>query len=319
MADAAAAARERHARLAKPPGSLGRLEELGARLAGIAGTCPPPRPDPAALVVFAGDHGVHARGVTPWPQSITASVAAAIAGGGGGAAVLARSVGASVEVVDVGIAGPTPAGVLDRKVRPGTRDLAAEPAMTGGECRAAVEVGAERAAAAVAAGARVLLCGEVGIANTTPSAAVIAAVTGRPAAEVTGRGSGVDDPTLARKIAVVEAAVARRPADALAALGGLELAALVGFVREGARLGVPVVLDGVITLAAALVAGVPDGCVASHLPVEPGGRVALDALGLEPLLDLDLRLGEGTGALLALPLLRAAADVLRDMATLDEL
>jgi nicotinate-nucleotide--dimethylbenzimidazole phosphoribosyltransferase len=237
-------------------------------------------------------------------------------------------VGAEVVVVDVGVAGDLPSHPLlrDRKVARGTRDLATEPAMTAAEADAARSVGAEVARELVAGGARLLVTGDMGIGNTTPSAAVIAALTGRPAAACTGRGTGIDDATLARKTSVVEGAVARvagaGPEEVLAEVGGLEIAALAGFVAAGVAARVPVVVDGVITLAAVLVAeamapGTVTGCIAGHRSTEPGALVALDHLGLGPLLDLELRLGEGSGACLAVPVVQSAARLLREVATLD--
>jgi nicotinate-nucleotide--dimethylbenzimidazole phosphoribosyltransferase len=250
--------------------------------------------------------------------------------GGAAVNVLARAAGASVLVVDVGVATPLDGaqGVLDRKVRAGTRDLAVEPALTRQEVERALEVGLEVADRLVDEGARCLLTGDMGIANTTASAALVAAFTGASAAEVTGRGTGVDDAMLAHKTGVVAAALERHtpdPADpvgVLAAVGGLEHAALAGFVIGAAARRVPVVLDGVIAGAAALAAvrlapAALDACLAGHRSAEPGHAVALAALGLVPLVDLELRLGEGTGAVLALPLVQAAAAVLRDMATFD--
>lgn len=329
-ARAAADAAALQDRLTKPRGALGRLEALGEQLAAIAGACPPPLPRPAAVAVFAGDHGVVAQGVTPWPQEVTAQMAATIAAGGAAINVLARQLGASVTVVDVGVATPLPPrSALDRRIRAGTRDLSVEPAMTREECRAALDAGAAVAADLVAGGARALVTGEMGIGNTTPAAAVVAALLDRPAAEVTGRGTGVDDAGLARKVAVVDAAldlhagaVATGPEATLAALGGLEIAALAGFVVAGAAAGVPVVVDGVIADAALLAAerlapGTAARCVAGHRSTEPGATAVLDALGLEPVLDLGMRLGEGSGACLALPVLEAAARILGEMATFD--
>jgi nicotinate-nucleotide--dimethylbenzimidazole phosphoribosyltransferase len=244
-------------------------------------------------------------------------------------------VGATVTVVDVGVATPLPAacdgvpGLLRRKVAPGTANLAREPAMALDDCRAALDAGAEVAEELLAGGARALVTGEMGIGNTTPAAAVIAALSGRPATEVTGRGTGVDDAGLARKVAVVEralelhaGAVAAGALTALAAVGGLEIAALAGYAVGGAAAGVPVLVDGVVADAAVLVAerlvpGVAARCIAGHRSVEPGASVVLDLLGLDPVLDLGLRLGEGSGACLALPVVEAAARVLREMATFD--
>ena len=320
-----------HDRLTKPRGALGRLEPLGIRLAGMAGVCPPPVPAPAAVAVFAGDHGVLAQGVSPWPQEVTAQMVANFLAGGAAINVIARQTGAEVVVVDVGVAAVLDAapGLVRRKVRPGTADLTATTAMSLDEARDSLDVGAEVAADLVAGGARCLVTGEMGIGNTTPAAALIAALTGRPPAEVTGRGTGIDDATLARKVEVVQAGLARHavaiaagPLATLAALGGMEIAALAGFIVGAAAARVPVVIDGVIADAALLVAvhlapGVLPFCIAGHRSSEPGASAVLAHLGLEPLLDLGLRLGEGSGACLALPVVEAAARVLREMATFD--
>ena len=309
--------------LAKPPGSLGRLEDLAVQLCEIAGSDPPPLPEPVVVAVFAGDHGVLARGVSPWPQEITAAMVRTFAMGGAAVNVLARRVGAEVVVVDVGVASPV-AGALDRNVRRGTADLSAGPAMTPEEAQRAFDVGVDVARAAVAG---CLVTGDMGIGNTTPSACVIAALTGRPASEVTGRGTGIDDAMLGLKTEIVAGAVdrvrGREPMAVLAEVGGLEIAALAGFITEGVRRRIPVVIDGVIALAGLLVAAsldpsVTDGVVAGHRSTEPGATAVLDHLGLEPLVDLGLRLGEGTGALLAVPILQAAARLYREMATIDE-
>ena len=326
---AAADATDLHDRLAKPRGALGRLETVGIRLAGIAGACPPPVPEPVVVAVFAGDHGVVDEGVTPWPQEVTGQMVAAFCAGGAAVNVLARHAGATVVVVDVGVAtelAPAP-GLLVRKVRRGTANLALGPAMTVDQAAEALDVGADVAADAVAGGARCLVTGDMGIGNTTASAALIAVLTGRAPAEVTGRGTGVDDETLLRKIEVIQRALLRTgpandPLVVLASVGGLEIAALAGFVLAGAAARVPVVVDGVVALAGLLVAaalapGCVDFCFAGHRSTEPGATAALDHLGLVPLLDLGMRLGEGTGACLAVPLVQAAAKVLREMATLD--
>ena len=345
----------RQARLTKPPGALGRLEAISVQLAAIARVSPPPVPEPAVVVVFAADHGVLASGVSPWPQEVTAQMVANFCAGGAAINVLARHVGARVEVVDVGVATPllivpmaeaasdpltdspvdpvsgtqSPAGaeVVGRKVAFGTADLAHGPAMTRTQALLALDVGVEAASRAIASGARCLLTGDMGIGNTTPSAAIIAAITGRPAAEVTGRGAGADDAVLAHKIEVIERALERLQSTAgtltlLEEVGGLEIAALAGLIIGGAAAGVPVLIDGVIAAAAALVAVslCPDSreyLFAGHRSVEPGSTAALAHLGLEPLLDLELRLGEGSGATLALPMLQAAAKILREMATFD--
>jgi nicotinate-nucleotide--dimethylbenzimidazole phosphoribosyltransferase len=328
--DAMAAARALHARLTKPAGSLGALEELSVRLAGLAGACPPPLPVPGAVAIFAGDHGVHAQRVTPWPQEVTAQMVANFLAGGAVVNAFARQVGATVTVVDVGVAVPLePAdGLLARKVRAGTRDFTVEPALTRDEVEQALTVGVEVADNLIDNGAGALLTGDMGIANTTPSAALIAAFTGSDPATVTGRGTGVDDETYARKVGVVSAGLALHrpdPADpvgVLAAVGGLEHAALAGFILGASARRVPVVLDGVIAVSAALAAAAfaphaVDAMVAGHRSAEPGATVALRHLGLTPLVDLGLRLGEGTGALLALPVVAGAVRVLHEVATFD--
>ena len=327
---AMAAARDLQARLTKPAGSLGALEDLSVRLSGLAGTCPPPMPQPATVAVFAGDHGVHAQGVTPWPQEVTAQMVANFLAGGAVVNAFARQAGVRVTVVDVGVATPLPAGgpdLIEANVRRGTRDMTVEPAMTRAEARQAVETGIRVAEQLLDAGAGCLLTGDMGIANTTPAAALIAAFTGATAAAVTGRGTGIDDATYARKIEVVAAALARHAGEedslgVLAAVGGLEHAALAGFVLAAAARRVPVIIDGVIALSAALAAaafapGAVAAMVAGHRSTEPGASVALAHLGLEPLLDLGMRLGEGSGAVLAHPIVLASVRVLHEVATFD--
>ncbi|MFI9121790.1 nicotinate-nucleotide--dimethylbenzimidazole phosphoribosyltransferase [Streptomyces bikiniensis] len=321
---------ERQKRMTKPAGALGMLEIISAQLAGLSRMCPPPIPEPAAVAVFAGDHGVHAQGVTPWPQEVTGQMVANFLGGGAVCNAFANQVGAEVCVIDVGVAADLPAtpGLLPRKVRPGTADFTTGPAMTREEVLAAIEVGVETARDLVAAGNKALLTGEMGIANTTASAALISVFTDVDPAEVTGRGTGINDETHARKVDVVRRALALHtpdpedPIGALAAVGGLEHAALVGLILGAASLRTPVILDGVSTGAAALVARAiaPESlaaCIAGHRSAEPGHVAALNKLGLRPLVDLDLRLGEGTGALLALPLVQSAARAMHEVATFD--
>jgi len=331
-ASAAEASWKRQSSLLKPTGSLGRLEGLGARLSAIAGECPPPVPQSPAVVVCAGDHGVLARGVSPWPGEVTAAMVENFCAGGAAVNALARTVGARVSVLDVGVASELGRHPLLRgsKAKPGTDDLSEGPAMDREEAARAVLAGAGIVEELVeSGGVDLLVTGDMGIGNTTPAACLIAAFTGCPASEVTGRGTGIDDATLERKIRVVEEALelhrpdAGDPMGALAALGGLEHAALVGLILMSAVYGVPVLLDGVVSNSAALVARALsphslDYMVAGHLSAEPGARVALEKLGLEPLLDLEMRLGEGTGALLAVPLIQAASRALNEMATLDE-
>ncbi|CAL9572373.1 Nicotinate-nucleotide--dimethylbenzimidazole phosphoribosyltransferase [Streptomyces sp. enrichment culture] len=321
---------ERQKRMTKPAGALGMLEIISAQLCGLSRQCPPPIPEPAAVAVFAGDHGVHAQGVTPWPQEVTGQMVANFLGGGAVCNAFATQVGAEVCVVDVGVAADLPAtpGLLPRKVRAGTADMTTGPAMTREEAKRAIEVGIETARDLVAAGNRALLTGEMGIANTTASAALISVYTGADPAEVTGRGTGINDETLARKTEVVRRAIELHrpdPADpvgVLAAIGGLEHAAMVGLLLGGASLRTPVILDGVSAGAAALVARaiapeVLAACIAGHRSAEPGHVAALNKLGLRPLVDLDLRLGEGTGALLALPMVQSTARAMHEVATFD--
>jgi nicotinate-nucleotide--dimethylbenzimidazole phosphoribosyltransferase len=331
-APAAEAARELHGRLLKPPGSLGRLEELGAQLAGMSGEVPPPVPREPAVVICAGDHGVLARGVSPWPKEVTAAMVRNFCAGGAAVNALAGTAGARVSVLDVGVA-----SVLERhpllraaKVRRGTGDLSEGSAMSRDEAARAVLAGAGVAEELVeSGGVDLLVTGDMGIGNTTPAACLVAAFTGRPAKEVAGRGTGIDDATLKLKTEVVERAIGLHdpdpgdPLGVLAALGGLEHAALVGVILVGAIYGVPVILDGVVSNSAALVARAlaPDSVdylVAGHISVEPGAGVALEKLGLAPLLDLDMRLGEGTGGLLAVPIVQGAARVIGEMTTLEE-
>ncbi|GHC82684.1 nicotinate-nucleotide--dimethylbenzimidazole phosphoribosyltransferase [Streptomyces flavofungini] len=321
---------ERQKRMTKPAGALGMLEIISAQLSGLSRMCPPPIPEPAAVAIFAGDHGVHAQGVTSWPQEVTAQMVANFLGGGAVCNAFANQVGAEVCVIDVGVAGELPAtpGLLPRKIRAGTADMTTGPALTREEVKAAIEVGIETARDLVAAGNKALLTGEMGIANTTASAALISVYTDTDPADVTGRGTGINDEMHARKVEVVRRALDLHqpdPADpigVLAAIGGLEHAAMVGLLLGGASLRTPVILDGVSAGAAALVARaiapeVLAACIAGHRSAEPGHVAALNKLGLRPLVDLDLRLGEGTGALLALPVVQSAARAMHEVATFD--
>ncbi len=327
---------DRQKRMTKPAGSLGMLEIIAAQLSGLSRKCPPPIPEPACVAIFAGDHGVHAQGVTPWPQEVTAQMVSNFLAGGAVVNAFAAQVGAEVCVVDVGVKSELPeaiqqgrtTGLLPRKVKPGTDDMTQGPAMSREEALKAIGVGIETARDLVAAGNKVLITGDMGIANTTASAALIAVLAGVDPAEVTGRGTGIDDETHARKVEVVRRALALHqpdPADpigVLSAVGGLEHAAIAGFLLGAASLRTPVILDGVIAGSAALVAKaiapeVLAACIAGHRSAEPGHQAALAKLGLRPLIDLDLRLGEGTGALLALPLVQSAARAMHDVATFD--
>lgn len=326
-------ARERHAALAKPPGSLGRLEELGAALAGSAGECPPPVPSSPAVVIVAADHGVLARGVSPWPAEVTASMVRNFCSGGAAANALARTAGARVAVLDVGVASDLPPHptLHDAKIRPGTADLSRGPAMDREQAARAVMAGSGIAGELVeSSGVDLLVPGDMGIGNTTPASALVSSFTGRTAAETVGRGTGIDDETLSLKVGVVEEGLALHepdpedPLGVLAAVGGLEHAALAGLILTAAVHRVPVILDGVSAVAAALAAQAfspesKDHMIAGHRSTEPGARLGLQSLGLTPILDLDLRLGEGTGGLLAVPVVRSAARLFSEMATLEEL
>ncbi|HWJ97889.1 MAG TPA: nicotinate-nucleotide--dimethylbenzimidazole phosphoribosyltransferase [Acidimicrobiales bacterium] len=327
---AMAAAQERWASRAKPPGSLGQLEDLAVQLAGITGTCPPPVITRPAIAVFAGDHGVVADGASAWPSDITGLMVRAMAGEVAAINTFAATVGADVHLVDVGVAsdlGGLP-NVRHRKVRAGTASLAHGPAMSVGEAGAALAVGLDVAAELIAGGADCLVAGDMGIGNTTPSAALIGRFAGAMADTVTGTGAGLPADRLDAKTAIVADAIERAgqiddPLAVLAEIGGLEIAAMAGLYLGAAAAAVPFIVDGVIAAAAALTAdalvpGTAARAVAGHQSTEPAAAVALKHLGLEPLLDLRLRLGEGTGACLAIPLLQASARALRDMADLPE-
>lgn len=330
-AEAAERARARHDQLIKPPGSLGRLEELGAWCSAVAGACPPSVPRRPTVVVCAGDHGVLAQGVTPWPAEVTATMVGQFCAERAAVNALAGVTAASVSVLDVGVAADLPRHprLKSSRVRPGTADLAVEPAMSRDEAARALLAGAGLADQLIDAGTDLLVTGDMGIGNTTPSACLIAAFTGRPAAEVTGPGASGDPEAVVHKARVVAGALERHAPDpddglgTLAAIGGLEHAAVAGLILGAAGRRVPVVLDGVCTVAAALAARAlsPPAvgfCVAGHRSTEPGASAGLDNLGLVPLLELGMRLGEGTGALLAVPLVQAAAAALVQMATFDE-
>ena len=326
----AAAARRAFDGLAKPAGSLGRLEDLAAWLC-AAQRRVPPVVDRVSVVVFAGDHGVSRLGVSAYPSSITPLMVRTFVGGGAAVNVLARAVGASVRVLDIAVdsdLADLPA-VVAHKVRRASGRIDVEDATTREEAEAAFRAGMAVADEEVDAGADLLLPGDMGIGNTTPSAVLTAVLTGKEIAAVVGRGTGIDDDAWMRKAAAVRDAARRgRPQTGdllglLAAVGGADLAAMVGFITQAAVRRTPVVLDGVMSGAAALVAQrityrTARWCLAGHRSTEPAHRFALERLGLEPIVDFQLRLGEGTGALLAVPVLRAAAALLTEMATLDE-
>ena len=320
-------AAERHLdSLTKPAGSLGRLEEIALRLALLRGGAPEVRHP--VIFTFAADHGVAAEGVSAYPQVVTAQMVENFLRGGAAVNVLARQAGARLVVADFGVAAP-----LERSERlvacpigPGTANIAAGPAMTREQAVRAIETGAALAQQALDAGADLLATGEMGIGNTTVASAIAAALTGGAPERVTGRGTGVDDATLARKVAVVRRALEVNQPDAgdgldvLAKVGGFEIGGLVGVILAGAAWRVPVVLDGFIVgsaelIAVALAPAARHALFAAHRSAEPGHALVLDHLGLTPYLDLSLRLGEGTGAALFIHLARAAALVWSEMAT----
>jgi nicotinate-nucleotide--dimethylbenzimidazole phosphoribosyltransferase len=330
--DAGTAAEERQLRLAKPAGALGRLEELGVWLAAVQGQCPPRRLDRARVVVFAGDHGVARAGVSRYPSEVTGQMVRTIVGGGAAVNALARSVGAEVRVLDVGVDADLtdlPPDVLAHKVGHGTDDIRVSDAMTVEEAARAVAAGVAVADDEIDRGADVLLPGDMGIGNSTPAAALVGLLTSNDAGAVTGRGTGIDDAAWMRKAAAVRDAM-RRGRDTmgdqvalLATVGGHDLAALTGFLLQASLRRTPVILDGLASTAAALVAHrvafrASLWWLAGQRSPEPAHALALKRLQLAPLVDHQMRLGEGTGALLALPVLRAAQAALAEMVTFDE-
>jgi len=316
--------------LAKPVGSLGKLENFAAQIAGITHSHTP-TVDPAAIALFGADHGIAADdSVTPWPQAITEMMLEVMGDNKAAVSVLANVADVYVQIINVGaIADSKSPNVRNERVASGTADIRTTDAMSQEVVRAALEVGAQTAERLIAGGSRCLVTGEVGIANTTPSAALIAHFTISTAEEVTGRGSGIDDETYARKVEIVSRLIAKTknekdPIKTLAQIGGIEIAALVGYILRAASLQIPVVLDGVITLAAATVAkainpDISQFLIAGHCSSEPGSRIAIAHLELQPILDLELRLGEGTGALLSIPIIRSVCQALSRMARIADL
>ncbi|MCW5893461.1 MAG: nicotinate-nucleotide--dimethylbenzimidazole phosphoribosyltransferase [bacterium] len=329
LAHGAAASRQRT--LTKPADALGRLEELACWFAARQGRGIPVALVPA-ITVFAADHGVAARGVSAYPAEVTAQMVANFARGGAAINVLARHLGARLTVVDAGVAAPLSGleGVVHAKIRAGSRDLATEPALTADEVAAAQALGAARAAADVAAGANLLIAGDMGIGNTTAAACLVCALTGESADDIVGAGTGIDATARSRKVAIVASAVSRARSHAgadgwrwLAYVGGLEIAAIAGYQHAAAARGVPMLLDGFVATAAALAvrAIAPravDWMLASHRSAERGHGRALRHLGLEPLVDLGMRLGEGSGAAVVVPLLQAALALHAGMATFTD-
>ena len=327
---AMAAAQARQDLLIKPQGSLGRLEELSVQLAGIQGKAIP-QIKQKAIITMAGDHGVVAEKVGNWSQEVTAQMVQNFLIGGAGINVLSRQIGARVVMVDMGVAGElkADANLLSRKVARGTQNIAVGPAMTEAQAVKAIETGIEIVTAEIAKGLDIVGTGDMGIGNTTPSAAICAVFTGHSAAEVTGRGTGIDDELLKHKIAIIARALAvnkpdpAKPLEVLAKVGGFEIGGLAGVMLGAAAHKVPVMIDGFISGAAALVAvalapQVKDYLISAHVSAERGHRLMLKHLGLRPLVDMEMRLGEGTGAALGIFLAEAACRILAEMATFGE-
>jgi nicotinate-nucleotide--dimethylbenzimidazole phosphoribosyltransferase len=334
---ARAHAAKRLAALATPPGALGRLGELGVWLAACQGQVPPKPVDNVRLVIFAGDHGVAAHGVSAFPPAITGAMVRTFLAGKAGVSALAAAHGVAVRVLDLGVDedfadldAAARAALTAHKVRRGSGAIHLQDALTAQETAAALAAGAAVAREEIAAGAQLLISGDMGIGNTTPAAAMVAAGLGLPAAEVTGRGTGITDASLAHKKDVIDTALARAgaraqdPVETLTALGSADLAAATGYLLAAAADGVPVLLDGLMSVACALTAdridpGAAAWYAAGHRSTEPAQSLALAKLGLEPLLDLGLRLGEGSGAVAAVPVVRSAVALLRDVALLADL
>lgn len=324
------AARKRQDGLTKPQGSLGKLEELSIQIAGIQRHAVP-RINEKAIIIMAGDHGVVAEKVGNWPQEVTAQMVSNILGGGAGINVLARQAGARIVIADLGVATRLEENprLLSRKIAHGTKNIACEPAMTLEQAIKAIETGIEIVNGEISKGLDIIGTGDMGIGNTTPSAAICAIVTGRSAGEVTGRGTGISDEQLAHKTAVIDRALKLHnkdkmgPLELLACLGGFEIGGLAGVMLGAAANRVPVVIDGFISGAAALIAislspDLKPYMIAAHRSAEKGHRIMLEYLGLKPLLNLDMRLGEGTGAALAIMLAEASTRILSEMATFGE-
>ena len=323
-------AQKRLDNLTKPPGSLGRLEEFARRLVAIYRDEMPEIPK-KVVFTFAGDHGVSEEGVSAYPSEVTRQMVFNFINGGAGINVLARHAGADVVVVDIGVNFDFQdmEGLKKRKVVYGTRNMTKGPAMTREEAKRCIEVGIELAREYAEMGYRMFATGEMGIANTTPSSAIAAVITGKDVAEVTGRGTGIGDEALQRKINAIKKAIdvnkpdPSDPIDVLSKVGGAEIGGIAGLCLGAAQLGLPVVIDGFISTAGALIAyainpRVKDYMFSAHNSQEVGHKVMLEHMGLRPILDLDLRLGEGTGAAVAMTLLDAGLKIYREMATFDE-
>jgi nicotinate-nucleotide--dimethylbenzimidazole phosphoribosyltransferase len=330
-AEAEAAALARQLTLTKPPGALGRLEQLSVWVSACQGVCPPRQFERARVVVFAGDHGVTAAGVSAFPSEVTAQMVANFDSGGAAINVLAELAGASVRVVDVAVDSDAPLtpAIGAHKVRRGSGNIAVEDALTAEQTEAAIEAGRRVADEEVDGGADLLIAGDMGIGNTTAATTLIASLTDSEPVAVVGRGTGIDDEGWARKTAAIRDALYRArglatsPIPLLQVCGGADLAAMAGFLAQAAVRRTPVLLDGVVVTAAALVAdrlapGARQWWQAGHRSTEPAHSLALERLGLQPIVDLQMRLGEGTGAAVALPIVRAAVATLASMATFGE-
>jgi nicotinate-nucleotide--dimethylbenzimidazole phosphoribosyltransferase len=323
-------ARTRQDSLTKPTGSLGRLEELSIQLAGITGKNRP-QIKQKAIIVMVADHGVAMEGTSAYPQEVTAQMLLNFVRGGAAINVISRQIGAKVIAVDIGVAGKTPAflGVVHRKIAAGTQNMAKGPAMTLDQATQAIEAGIEIVKGEINKGLDLAGTGEMGIGNTTASAAICAVMTGKPVAEVTGRGTGLDDKGLQHKIEILNKVLEvnkpdpNKPLEVLAKVGGLEIGGLAGVILGAAANRVPVMIDGFISGAAALIAAglCPQSkyyMIAGHVSIEPGHRILLEHLGLKPLLNLNMRLGEGTGGALGMTVVEAACRTLNEMATFEE-
>lgn len=324
-----AEAEQRQERLVKPAGSLGRLEELGCWVASCQGQCPPQPISAPRVVIFAGDHGVAARGVSAYPTEVTGQMTSAVLDGTAAISVLAATVGAEIRVVDMAVDAATPDPIASHKIRRGSGAIDVEDALTPEEAVAAIDAGRAIAATEIDSGADLLALGDLGIGSTTVAAVVIAKLTDSEPTEVVGRGTGIDDRAWMRKVSAIRDALWRArgihgdPGALLAAIGSADLAAMTGFLAEAAARRVPVILDGVVTAAAALLAdrlapGARCWWVAGHQSTEPAHDIALYRLELEPLLTYGMHLGQGSGAVLAVPIVRAATEVLARTATSSE-
>jgi nicotinate-nucleotide--dimethylbenzimidazole phosphoribosyltransferase len=325
-----AAAKVRQDTLTKPTGSLGRLEELSIRIAGMQGKSLP-QIKQKAVIVMAADHGVAARGTSAYPQEVTAEMVLNFLHGGAGINVISRQVGARVVIVDMGVAKKLESNpeLISRRIAAGTQDMSKGPAMTVAQATRSVEAGIEIVVTEIKKGLDIVATGDMGIGNTTASAAICAVVTGKTAAEVTGRGTGLDDQQLQQKIMIIDEAItlnkpdSSKPLEVLAKVGGFEIGGLAGVMLGAASHRVPIIIDGFISGAAALIAAglcpqCKDYMIAGHCSVEPGHKIILQHLGLKPLLDLEMRLGEGTGAALAMSFAEISVRILTEMATFTE-